>query len=576
MRDLLIKFVVAGSLLSIILNPMKPNASGSPQSKGACESALTKSYAALFPGLTPYWAQNLVGADFAKSLLEASAKRPQPLKKVKIVNVDGGMDPRQVDVSLIGKAATYSNKFGDNSGHGDKVLNVLAGRGEYGVGDFRFVQIADALTYAVASDGYEYSQPESADQINAAKEFEKVLRAELTRLSPEIQELRKLDATLTAEGWPEPLAKVRAENERTLTNVILDAMKQSDPEAFNTLMNSLPNLMPASIKIQLQYTDESTSTFFSGRVAEMASEILSSHPDILNFEVQIIAALRGANNIALNKFLRDVSKSTIVVSAAGNVFQAEIFSNAPLIHGADVVVVGNLLSSGLTDPSSSASGDVNIMAPAGSELLSHLQHLDATSPDTFDERFGGTSGATPIVSGALANAVAILGRVTPAQAKALLQATAIPLPYSGEGTGMLDGYRLLAYAIRLKNAGWPLRADELFKNQSLRNFKSEANSLRHKLAKLSVNANCEIEMTKLQLLRRIFLLDPQTLEANFLADEYSHLGFSQDAKFYEIFAASPLERKRIAKNMSTLPAGKAASDIDNDLIKRNPRFFNGF
>ena len=82
--------------------------------------------------------------------------------------------------------------------------------------------------------------------------------------------------------------------------------------------------------------------------------------------------------------------------------------------------------------------------------------ISTTNKYGYYQKFSGTSGATPLVTGALAGFTWMSGyQPTGAEAKALLKKTAIPLRLSNEdpqmnGPGMLNAYKLGMVGKRLK------------------------------------------------------------------------------------------------------------------------------
>ena len=115
----------------------------------------------------------------------------------------------------------------------------------------------------------------------------------------------------------------------------------------------------------------------------------------------------------------------------------------------NAIIVGNLGTNGQRHHSSQQGPEVFIMAPSGS-------HLTTVGRNGHYSRFSGTSGAAPLVTGSLAGFEWLSNyHPTPAEAKKLLEKTAIPTLHSNEnprknGVGMVNAYKLARVGKRLK------------------------------------------------------------------------------------------------------------------------------
>ena len=138
---------------------------------------------------------------------------------------------------------------------------------------------------------------------------------------------------------------------------------------------------------------------------------------------------------------KSLSPPSIVVTAAGNLVPTPVPPyKAKASKNFDVIIVGNLTCEGRRSGSSQQGEEVHIMAP-GSEQLSADKNGNLMS-------FGGTSGATPLVTGSLAGFEWLSGyHPTPEEAKILLEKTAVPTHHSHDvprlnGVGMVNAYKL--------------------------------------------------------------------------------------------------------------------------------------
>ena len=146
---------------------------------------------------------------------------------------------------------------------------------------------------------------------------------------------------------------------------------------------------------------------------------------------------------------KSLSPYTIVAVSGGNLFPYfidKIQSQASKDFNA--ILVGSLSPFGLVSEFSQEGEEVHILAPSDDYLI---------SADSDGERslFGGTSGAAPLVTGALAGFEWISGyHPTAEEAKILLEKTAISTLHFHErprlnGAGVLNAYKISRLAARL-------------------------------------------------------------------------------------------------------------------------------
>ena len=150
-----------------------------------------------------------------------------------------------------------------------------------------------------------------------------------------------------------------------------------------------------------------------------------------------------------------LSPPSVIITAAGNA--ANDKPPKPLVNENkqiaskryDVIVVGSIDNQTNKSVFSQKGEEVAVVAP--SDYM-----ISTTSKNGYYEKFSGTSGATPLVTGALAGFTWLSGyQPTGAEAKVLLKGTAIPLRLSNEnpqmnGPGMLNAYKLGMVGKRLK------------------------------------------------------------------------------------------------------------------------------
>ena len=148
--------------------------------------------------------------------------------------------------------------------------------------------------------------------------------------------------------------------------------------------------------------------------------------------------------------LNALSPPSVIVTNAGNKHPAPLPSlKSAASKNFNLIIVGSLNSDGTKSAFSQEGEAVHIAAPSNYELTS------ATKDGSY-RKFGGTSGATPLVTGALAGFEWLSGyHPTAQESKILLEKTAIKTPISKQkprksGMGMLNSYKMAMVGKELK------------------------------------------------------------------------------------------------------------------------------
>lgn len=228
------------------------------------------------------------------------------------------------------------------------------------------------------------------------------------------------------------------------------------------------------------------------------------------------------------------------VMSAGNDYPRTLATNndEQLQAIADnLITVGSCSPAGCISRFSRAGKHLTIVAP--SDHFIQTARSDPEQPTTF----AGTSGATPLVSGALADVLSILPSLTAAEAQQLLQKTAIPTAVSDEdGGGVVNYYKLLrvAYRVNLMTNGDISRQRQLINDDSSYDFHHEA------LIKLREAEQASDSGNYLSALREAFFLDPDNSEVrDKLSSFYWQSGYYAQAMFYSTPDDSLLEERAI-------------------------------
>lgn len=301
-------------------------------------------------------------------------------------------------------------------------------------------------------------------------------------------------------------------------------------------------------------------------VVQAVDEVLKKPPEILNFEYHTVCSTNGScatDPKAFNRSLQALTHKTLVVAAAGNYYGKTSAASPDSLR--DVVLVGSAHPAGIVSEFSDEDPNVAVLSPSDYHLY---------SPGLENTSFSGTSGATPLVTGALANAKSILGNFSVWDARVLLKKTATPLVVTSggnkNGTGLLNAYKLLRVSERLREKGWPKTKVDL-KDNSLYDFKKEAAQNVQKADQILKNGkDCESMSAALKLYRESFLLDSGSVETSQkIADILEKSGYKDDAVFYR--SRDPINM------MATLQSGatKQSSLVSPKEAQRNLKLITG-
>lgn len=227
---------------------------------------------------------------------------------------------------------------------------------------------------------------------------------------------------------------------------VLPALNTSQIQFFQTsgssqYMDVVQNLILNSTN---QQNIKNTESSIEGDVKSMTEPSKQLPSFINNSRV-------WGNSQPIYEAISQIHPPAILIQAAGNSYPSPLGSVAnQFSKDFDSILVGSLSPSGLVNYDSQEGEEIHILAPAG-------DYITSIGSDGKYKKFGGTSGATPLVTGALAGFEWLSGyHPTPEEAKLLLKQTAMPTIHSvfenpqRNGVGMLNAYKLGRVAKRLK------------------------------------------------------------------------------------------------------------------------------
>lgn len=156
------------------------------------------------------------------------------------------------------------------------------------------------------------------------------------------------------------------------------------------------------------------------------------------------------SGLTFGKALKSLSPPSVMVVAAGNKHPDPIRpEKVEASRDFDAIIVGSMAPDGQRSGFSHTHEEVHIMAPSD-------YYQSSADEEGNRQRFGGTSGSAPLVTGGLAGFEWLAGyHPTAEEAKILLEKTAIPTLDANKipllsGVGMLNTYKLGMVGKRLK------------------------------------------------------------------------------------------------------------------------------
>ena len=274
-------------------------------------------------------------------------------------------------------------------------------------------------------------------------------------------------------------------------------------------------------------------------------------------------------NEDIYEIFQKLSPPAIVVVSSGNGFPMGLENvQNKASKNLDAILVGSFSPTGLVSHFSKSGEEVHIMAPSDNWISSAEEHGEY-------KKFGGTSGATPLVTGSLAGFEWLSGyHPTPKEAKVLLEKTAFPTLHSHEkpqvnGVGLLNAYKLGAVGKRLKNK-CKNKSSSCFNKEILKenNYQfSLDKNLKKNLSKIFPScvaekkpiislekSSCKEREDVFKKLRKTILLNPKESKEflKTLSCIYREMGFLQNAKTLDMLTLALSPKKELISYIKDL------------------------
>ena len=220
-----------------------------------------------------------------------------------------------------------------------------------------------------------------------------------------------------------------------------------------------------------------------------------------------------------------LSRKSLIVTSGGNDFPKLLIDRkVPYLS----LNISSIRADGLVSDFSTPGPEIDLAAPSDWEMMSSTE-------ENRLRKFGGTSGAAPLVTGILSNVAAISPELTPAEIRAIALETAIPSLSlrrngngngNGNGKGIVNAYRAVRLAARLAARPKNSAPTDIHELRKLNHFEREAETL-------VLQAQTAPREKAIQLLRTSYFLDPKPSTAAKLAKLYRQTTTPRMALFYE-------------------------------------------
>ena len=279
-------------------------------------------------------------------------------------------------------------------------------------------------------------------------------------------------------------------------------------------------------------------------------------------------SMTWGNKLGIYEAFESMSPPAIIVTASGNNFPVPLGKMKDRASkGFNIITVGSLSPGGFVSDFSQSGEEVHILAPSD-------DYITSAKADGSYMQFGGTSGASPLVTGSLASFEWLSGyHPTAEEAKLLLEKTALPTLHIHEepqtnGAGLLNAYKLGMMGKRLKEKCQDKDSScfhEEIKKEENYVFEVDEENLESNIAitfsscsrgRYSNSApriGCEDKQRVLRELRRAILLVPERRDLwETLSCIYKSEGFSQNGKVVDRIALSLGSREEIFSELNTL------------------------
>lgn len=340
-------------------------------------------------------------------------------------------------------------------------------------------------------------------------------------------------------------------------------MKGHHGTSVASLINGQGMVSVSEVVNYVQLKKVSPAVFYFGAVRELKD---------LPVKPQVISNSMGWTSESVLELATEVDQMGIIwVMAAGNDHPNEIAAHE---RAAPVISVGSYSPRGLQTLSSQESEQLDILAPADE----YQAAIDGHGQEVL---FGETSGATPLVSGSIANAKALIPSLSRAQIESLIKRTAIRSFHSlyseKNKAGLFNAYRFFKVVQRLHSVCGTSASCVQAQMDKRQNYLFDSAALSPRIQSVCKSRN-SLSKEEMKSLRAQYLLNAeQTQYARLLACVYRNEGYSINADYYENIALihenpQALQNKVQTQAVQAVLQGYTASAALRDLQILNDSF----
>ncbi len=333
-----------------------------------------------------------------------------------------------------------------------------------------------------------------------------------------INNLQRVPFAIYDSGFEKPYIKLSYNIDVAQSMDGIHKVKGDHGTSVANIINGPGMISTSEMVDYVQLKKVSPSLFYYTAISELKE---------LTLKPMVISNSMGWGDQEVLEWAKEVDQLGVIwVMAAGNEYPEKIVDYERL---APAISVGSYSPRGLQTVYSQESDQLDILAP-GDEYEASINGSGEKS------LFGATSGATPLVSGTVANMKAILPGLTRAQVESILKKSAIrsfhSLYLKENKTGLLNAYKTIHVVQRLR--GRCQKNAECLQTE----ISNESN---YKFAEIPLNSNalgaCQskqhLSQEEMISLRQNFFLNPEkTQYAKLLSCAYKNEGYTINADNY--------------------------------------------
>lgn len=264
------------------------------------------------------------------------------------------------------------------------------------------------------------------------------------------------------------------------------------------------------------------------RILRTAEFYRRTMPRILNFSG---GRMGGDEQVEIGQFQDLRRRGIIYVQSSGNWGPGRVDASNIRSGG---ILVGSIDPDGENSSFCQCDG-ATISAPSNDSIQAFLPNGDS-------HRFGGTSGAAPMVSGLIANALSAAPGLNDEQVRKLLQATALRIPR--QDPPMANGFKLFLAAQEVqkrcgRERNFKACADRAVNDPALTQFYNLASIYDARADELAAKPDCESQQIAASLYRASYLLLQDNRVAAKLGNLYDKMESPSMARFFRRAAGLP-------------------------------------